>query len=76
MFDSKVIGKTIRELREQRDLSQEILSGLAGMHKSHLGRIERGEKKANLDSIYKIATALGIPPHDLLEAIEKNSTVE
>ena len=61
----------IRRLREQRGMSQEVFSGLAGMYKSHLGRIERGEKKPNLDSLCRIASALGMRPHELLRCIEQ-----
>lgn len=73
MLDAGAIGKTIRSLREQRGMSQEVLSGLAGMYKSHLGRIERGEKKPNLDSLCRIASALGMQPHELLKRIEEQA---
>jgi transcriptional regulator with XRE-family HTH domain len=73
MLDAGTIGKTIRSLREQRGMSQEVLSGLAGMYKSHLGRIERGEKKPNLDSLCRIASALGMQPHELLKRIEEQA---
>lgn len=72
MLDAGTIGKTIRSLREQRGMSQ-VLSGLAGMYKSHLGRIERGEKKPNLDSLCRIASALGMQPHELLKRIEEQA---
>lgn len=73
MLDAGTIRKTIRSLREQRGMSQEVLSGLAGMYKSHLGRIERGEKKPNLDSLCRIASALGMQPHELLKRIEEQA---
>lgn len=73
MLDAGTIGKTIRSLREQRGMSQEVLSGLAGMYKSHLGRIERGEKKPNLDSLCRIASALGMQTHELLKRIEEQA---
>lgn len=73
MLDAGTIGKTIRSLREQRGMSQEVLSGLAGMYKSHLGRIERGEKKPNLDSLCRIASALGMQPRELLKRIEEQA---
>lgn len=73
MLDAGTIGKIIRSLREQRGMSQEVLSGLAGMYKSHLGRIERGEKKPNLDSLCRIASALGMQPHELLKRIEEQA---
>ena len=71
MLDAVTIGKAIRRLREQRGMSQEVFSGLAGMYKSHLGRIERGEKKPNLDSLCRIASALEMQPHELLRCIEQ-----
>lgn len=73
VLEAATIGRTIRSLREQRGMSQEVLSGLAGMYKSHLGRIERGEKKPNLDSLCRIASALGLEPHELLQRIEEQS---
>lgn len=73
MLDAGTIGKTIRSLREQRGMSQEVLSGLAGMYKSHLWRIERGEKKPNLDSLCRIASALGMQTHELLKRIEEQA---
>ena len=65
------LGERIQALRRERGMSQEVFSGLAGMYKSHLGRIERGEKKPNLDSLCRIASALGMRPHELLRCIEQ-----
>ena len=57
--------------RKERKLSQEVLSGLAGLARSHLAMIESGNKKANLETIWKIANALGITPHELVNLIEE-----
>ncbi len=41
-FREKAIATVIRRLRKNRRLSQEVLSGLAGMERSHLGMVETG----------------------------------
>ena len=64
------IGKVIKEYRESKALSQEILSGLAGIGRTHLSAIERGERKPTLDTFFKISQALEVRPSDLLRAIE------
>lgn len=73
-FNYEAVGKTIRKIRKEKKLSQEVLSGLAGIARSHLTMIENGTKKPNLETIWKIATALELPPHKLIEAIEEEMT--
>lgn len=64
-----VFGERIRALRQERGLSQERLAELAGMHRTYLSSLERGERNVGLDNIYAIAEALGVPPADLFESI-------
>lgn len=70
-FDKYAVGIVIRRLRKERKLSQEVLSGLAGLARSHLAMIENGEKKANFETVWKIANALGMMPHELVYSIEE-----
>jgi len=56
----KRIGVRIRQLRKERDLSQERLAEKASLNTKYLGAIERGERNLSLESLYKIANALGI----------------
>ena len=49
-FENNAVGKTIRMLRTNKDLSQEILSGMSGIARTHLTMIENGTKKAKNDS--------------------------
>lgn len=60
-YDVLIIGYTIRRLRKERGLSQEVLSGLACIARSHLAMIETGAKAANVETLAKIADALGLP---------------
>lgn len=70
-FDRYAVGKVIRRLRLNKGLSQEVFSGLAGLARSHLAMIESGEKKANFETIWRIANAFDIPPHQLVAQIEE-----
>ena len=62
-----LFGETLRNFRLKANLSQEELAELAGIDRSYLGAIERGEHNLALLNIIKIADALGINPHQLLE---------
>lgn len=71
MVDSKLIGNVIRSLRKSKQLSQEVLSGLADLDRTHYSKIERGLRSPTIDTLFKIAYALGIAPHDLIVEIEE-----
>lgn len=60
-------GKKIRELRKQRNLSQEKLANIAGLHWTYVSGIERGLRNISVKNIFKIAKALKIQPENLLE---------
>jgi len=60
------IGFRIRQLREERNLSQEKLAALAELHRAYIGQIERGEKNIGVENLEKIAEALGVDMKDLL----------
>lgn len=51
-------GQRIQEIRKARNLSQEKLAELAGVHRTYIGMIERAEKNITLCNIEKIAKAL------------------
>ena len=58
-------GQQVRELRLQRKLSQEALADEAGLDRSYIGGVERGQRNVSLRNIDKIARALDIPLVDL-----------
>ncbi|MBO5212008.1 MAG: helix-turn-helix transcriptional regulator [Clostridia bacterium] len=70
MLDSKIVGKVIQQYRESKSLSQEVVSGLADIGRTHLSAIERGQRKPTLDTLFKIADALNVEPHRLVKQIE------
>lgn len=68
-----VVGKTIGKYREERKLSQEIVSGLANIGRTHLSAIERGVRNPTLDTFFKICDAMSIKPSELMAMIENES---
>ena len=71
MLDAEIVGKVIQEYREKKGLSQEVVSGLADIGRTHLSAIERGVRKPTLETFFKIADALDILPSELVRMIEK-----
>ena len=70
-YNHFITGRIIRELRELRGLSQEVLSGLAAVSRSHLAEIETGHTNANVETLWKISEALGIKMSDLIQMVEQ-----
>ncbi|MBQ2809849.1 MAG: helix-turn-helix transcriptional regulator [Clostridia bacterium] len=70
MLDSIIVGRVIQELREEKRLSQEVVSGLADIGRTHLSAIERGERKPTLETFFRISDALNIAPSELMKKIE------
>ncbi|UWZ37979.1 helix-turn-helix transcriptional regulator [Dactylosporangium roseum] len=58
-------GRRVRNLRQARGLSQEELAELAGVHRTYMSSLERGQRNVGLDNILAIAAALGVPAADL-----------
>ena len=70
-LDSKIVGDVISEFRREKGVSQEVLSGLADIGRTHLSAIERGVRKPTLETLYRIATALDVKMSDIVIEIEK-----
>lgn len=66
-----IVGEVIAYFRKRKGLSQEVLSGLSDIGRTHLSAIERGERKPTLETLYRISCALEINMSDILEEVEK-----
>jgi transcriptional regulator with XRE-family HTH domain len=58
-------GHRVRDLRQARGLSQENLAELAGLHRTYVSSLERGQRNVGLDNILALAVALDVPPAEL-----------
>lgn len=71
VVSADIVARVIRERRKDKGLSQEVLSGLAGLDRTHYSKIERGQRTPSIDTLFKIAHALEMPPHQLIMDIER-----
>lgn len=66
--DLPKFGEAVRQRRLDLGLSQEALADATGIDRSHMGRIERGERNVTLLNVIKIAAALKWAASDLMKA--------
>ena len=66
-----IVGKTIALFRRQSGMSQEVLSGLADIGRTHLSAIERGERKPTLETLYRICMALNVKMSTVILKMEE-----
>ncbi len=62
----EALAANLRKMRHERNLSQEALASLAGIHRNYLGGIERCERNVGLDNLQKLAAALGVTVAELV----------
>jgi len=64
-------GRAVRKFRTAKGISQELLADNARIHRTYIGGIERGERNPTLTMIFRLAAALDVPVHRLLEQTEE-----
>ncbi|MFT3945163.1 MAG: helix-turn-helix transcriptional regulator [Ancrocorticia sp.] len=62
----KVVGRNLRAYRLEKGLSQEAFADFVGVHRTYMGGLERGERNLTLQSVEKLAEAIGVPVRELL----------
>ncbi|MDB9451264.1 helix-turn-helix domain-containing protein [Dolichospermum circinale] len=67
-----LFGKNVRKFRLSQGLSQDALAEKAGLHRTYIGAVERGERNITLINAEKIANALGINLLDCLKKLEED----
>ena len=67
---SEAFGRVLRALRAERGLSQEALALEAGIQRNYVSLIERGVNQPTITIIFKLATALGMKPSQVVELVE------
>jgi len=71
MLSAKLVGDVLAQLRQEKGMSQEVVSGLADIGRSHLSAIERGERKPTLETFYRICCALDMKMSDVMLLLER-----
>ncbi|HTE39211.1 MAG TPA: helix-turn-helix transcriptional regulator [Steroidobacteraceae bacterium] len=66
----RAFGAVLRELREAKELSQEGLAAAAGLDRTWIGILERGENLPTLHTLLLLGRALDIPAHRLVAKVE------
>ena len=61
-----LFGVRLRLAREKMVLSQELLAEKAGLHRTYIGQVERGERNISVDSMERLADAVGLELWDML----------
>jgi XRE family transcriptional regulator, regulator of sulfur utilization len=69
---AQAFGKAVRAFRLDQGIAQEELAAFAGIERSHMGKIERGEHLPSLALVLKIAAALKMSGTELMAATERN----
>jgi transcriptional regulator with XRE-family HTH domain len=68
---SKHFGNTLRQFREAKAWSQEMLAEKADLNRSYIGELERGQAIASLITLEKLASAFGVSMSHLLSHTER-----
>lgn len=72
MDHRSLFGQNLRRIRKARGLSQEKLADAAGLHRTYVGSVERGERNVSLDNIVALAVALAVAVEELMEGISSS----
>ena len=70
-FQAKAVAAVVCRLRKELGQSQEVLSGLAVMARSHLSMVETGEMLPTLPTLWRLAEAFDMRPSELVALIEE-----
>jgi transcriptional regulator with XRE-family HTH domain len=68
---AQAFGDALKELREERGLSQEAAALACGIDRAHFGKLERAAKTPTLGTVWRIADAFQTRPSDLLARTER-----
>ncbi|WP_353571493.1 helix-turn-helix transcriptional regulator [Candidatus Albibeggiatoa sp. nov. BB20] len=68
-----IFAKKLRRFRLKKNLSQEQLADISGLHRTYVGSVERGERNISIDNMERLATALELQLTELLDDHEATS---
>lgn len=65
----KAVGAKVRKLRKRKGWSQDLFADKSGLHRTHVGAIERGERNVTLQTLKIIADTLDVKIVDLVKGL-------
>jgi len=65
-------GRAIRQIRNDKQISQEEFADMCGMHRSYMSDVELGKRNISLENIEKIANALGMTIAEMFQVVDNN----
>jgi transcriptional regulator with XRE-family HTH domain len=65
------LGETVRTRRARLGISQEEFANRCGVHRTYVGKVERGEQNVSMASLERIAKGLGVPAWQLVREAEE-----
>jgi transcriptional regulator with XRE-family HTH domain len=65
----KRFGQNLKAVRQSKGFSQEHLAHAAGIDRSYVGKIERGQVNLSIEKLYLLAETLGCSPKDLIPEV-------
>lgn len=68
----RAVGQRLRSLREDQGLTQERLAARAGVHRTFVGKVERGESATTVDSVAVFCSALGVTLAEFFEPFRQS----
>ncbi|MBI5606601.1 MAG: helix-turn-helix transcriptional regulator [Deltaproteobacteria bacterium] len=66
----ELFGNILKQLRNDKNLSQESLGFESGYHRTYISLLERGKKSPSLKTIFQLAKALGIKPSEIMDRLQ------
>jgi len=70
------IGHRIQTIRREKGVSQEALAHIAGLHRTFLGMVERGERNITVINLLRITTALEVDASQILQELRVSAKLE
>jgi transcriptional regulator with XRE-family HTH domain len=67
----KLLGESVRQRRMRLGISQEEFANKCGVHRTYVGKVERGEQNVSMASLERIAKGLGVPAWQLVREAEE-----
>jgi len=70
MFDLSIYGKTLKDIRTQRGMSQQELAFMTELDRTFISMLERNLRQPSLETVFKISAALGLKASEFVSMIE------